>query len=84
MIYVVNFNRTGNHLHPTQKPVKWIRKLIQSNKGEVVFDPFIESGTTAVATKQCDRSYIGCELDKKYCEGAKKRLQQNTLLMLIF
>ncbi len=54
--------------HPTQKPLKLIEKLIHthSNENDLVLDPFIGSGTTAVACKKLKRNYIGIELSKKY------------------
>ncbi|PID77369.1 MAG: site-specific DNA-methyltransferase [Deltaproteobacteria bacterium] len=62
--------------HPTQKPEKLIAKLIlaSSNEGDVVFDPFLGSGTTSVAAKKLNRLYSGVEIDKDYCCLAEKRL----------
>ena len=76
---VIHAERTGNKLHPTEKPVKLIRALIKSNKGQLIFDPFVGSGTTMVACKQLDRDYIGIEIDEEYCKIAKKRLEQSRL-----
>lgn len=65
-----------NKLHPTQKPLELIEYLIKvsSNPGDVVFDPFMGSGTTGVAAIKNDRDFIGFELDKEYFEIAKERL----------
>lgn len=62
--------------HPTQKPEKLIAKLIlaSSREGDVVFDPFLGSGTTAVAAKKLGRRYCGIELNLDYCLLAAKRL----------
>ena len=62
--------------HPTQKPEKLIAKLIlaSSPEGDVVFDPFLGSGTTAVAAKKLVRRYCGIELHLDYCLLAAKRL----------
>jgi len=67
-----------NTEHPTQKPEKLLAKIIlaSSNKGDVVFDPFIGSGTTAVVAKKLGRKYIGVEIDEHYCCLAEKRLEQ--------
>ena len=64
--------------HPTQKPEKLIAKLIlaSSRPGDLVFDPFLGSGTTAVAAKKLDRRYCGVESEKEYCLLALKRLEQ--------
>lgn len=65
-----------NTEHPTQKPEKLIAKLIlaSSREGDVVFDPFLGSGTTAVAAKKLGRRYCGIELHLDYCLLAAKRL----------
>ncbi len=62
--------------HPTQKPEKLFAKLIlaSSNKGDVVFDPFLGVGTTSVVSKKLGRRYFGIEIDKVYCCLAEKRL----------
>lgn len=67
--------------HPTQKPIEVIADFIKvsSKENDIILDPFLGSGTTAVACKQLKRNYIGCEISSKYCEIAKKRLQQDSL-----
>lgn len=62
--------------HSTQKPIKLIERLIKasSNEGMIVLDPFLGSGSTAVAAKKLNRNYIGIEIDPNYCEVAKKRI----------
>jgi len=66
-----------NILHPTQKPLKLIKKLIEnsSDENDIVLDPFIGSGTTAVAAKILKRNYIGIEIDKNYVELTNQRLK---------
>ena len=63
--------------HPTQKPEKLLAKIIlaSSNPGDMVFDPFIGSGTTAVVAKKLGRIYSGIETDLEYCCITEKRLQ---------
>ena len=65
-----------NTEHPTQKPEKLIAKLIlaSSREGDIVFDPFLGSGTTAVVAKKLGRRYCGIELNIDYCLLAAKRL----------
>jgi site-specific DNA-methyltransferase (adenine-specific) len=65
-----------NSEHPTQKPEKLLAKIIlaSSNKGDIVFDPFLGSGTAAVTAKKLKRNYIGVEMDKYFCCLAQKRL----------
>ena len=78
---ILKFNKTGNSLHPTEKPQDLFGFLIRksSNEDNIIFDPFIGSGTTAVACKQLKRNYIGCEISSEYCEIAKSRLSQDSL-----
>ena len=63
-------------VHPTQKPLDIIQRLIDkfSDKNDIVLDPFLGSGTTAVACLNTDRHYIGFELDPQYYDIACKRL----------
>ena len=63
--------------HPTQKPEKLYAKLIlaSSEQGDVVFDPFLGSGTASVVAKKLGRQYCGIELNEEYCLWAEKRLQ---------
>ena len=63
-------------LHPTCKPLKIIKMLIEnsSNKNDIVLDTFIGSGTTAVACKDTGRQFIGFEIEPKWCEIANNRL----------
>lgn len=63
--------------HPTQKPEKLYAKLIlaSSKPGDVIFDPFMGSGTATVTAKKLGRHYIGVELNDEYCLWAAKRLQ---------
>ena len=62
-----------------QKPVDIVEKLIEasSDEGMVILDPFIGSGTTAVACKQLKRNFIGIEISPEYCKIANERLRQN-------
>ena len=66
-----------NTPHLTQKPEKLIAKLIlaSSNPGDLVFDPFVGSGTTAVTAKKLGRHYVGIEREKEYVALALKRLE---------
>lgn len=65
-----------NTEHPTQKPEKLIAKLIlaSSRPGELIFDPFLGSGTTSVVAKKLGRHYLGVEQDEHYACLAEKRL----------
>lgn len=65
-----------NTEHPAQKPEKLLAKIIlaSSNPGDVIFDPFLGSGTTAVVAKKLARKFVGIEIDPTYCSLAMKRL----------
>ena len=66
-----------NHLHPTQKPLDLITRLVKasSNENDLVLDPFGGSGTTALACKNENRNCISIELEETYCNIAKNRIK---------
>jgi len=70
--------RNGNKraLHPTQKPEEMLKRIIaaSSNKGDLVLDPFLGSGTTALVAKRLGRKWIGIEKNQDYVEAAQKRI----------
>lgn len=76
-ISVPYWSMAENTAHPTQKPEKLIAKLIlaSSSCGDVVFDPFLGSGTTSVTAKKLGRKYVGLECNPLYCAWAEKRLE---------
>ncbi len=66
----------GKKIHPTQKPIDLFAKLVlkHSNKGDLVIDPFVGSGTTGVVAVQNNRRFKGCDIDKTYAEIANQRV----------
>lgn len=66
----------SSYVHPTQKPVDLLTEIIErsSNKGDIVLDMFMGSGSTGVACVNTGRKFIGIELDNKYFEIAKQRI----------
>ncbi len=76
-ISVPYWSMPENTEHPTQKPEKLIAKLIlaSSSEGDIVFDPFLGSGTTAVVARKLNRRFCGIELNEKYACLAEKRLE---------
>lgn len=70
-------------VHPTVKPCPLLGKMINwsTEKGEMVLDPFMGSGTTIRAARDLGRRAIGIELEEKYCEAAARRLSQGALAL---
>ena len=75
---IIKANRTGNKLHPTEKPVDLLELFVKNSSGEneVVFDGFMGSGSCGVACVNTNRRFIGIELDEGYFEIAKKRIEE--------
>jgi len=70
----------GLNDHPCPKPIRWARyQLKMFPKAKIIFDPFLGSGTTAVACKQLGRKFIGIEINPDYCKIAEDRLRQEEL-----
>lgn len=69
--------RGNGKLHPSQKPVQLLRELIElsTKENDVVLDPFMGSGSTGVACLNTNRNFIGIELDKRYFDIAKQRIE---------
>ena len=65
-----------NNGHPAPFPVELAERCISSTNAEVILDPFIGSGTTAIAAEALGRKWIGIEKSKEYCVMAEKRIQE--------
>lgn len=76
-ITIPYWSMAENTNHPTQKPEKLLAKLIlaSSNEGDVVFDPFLGSGTSSVVAKKLNRHYVGIEIDNVFAATAEYRLE---------
>lgn len=79
-IFKVNVTKYDHGLHEAQKPLDLMKLLVEltTRRGQIVFDPFMGSGTTCCAAKVLGRSYIGFERNSDYFEIAKKRINQTT------
>ncbi len=79
-LQIINFKRDilTSNLHPTQKPIALMEYLIKTytNEGETVLDFTMGSGSTGVACKNLNRNFIGIELDTKYFDVAKSRIEE--------
>ncbi|MDX9695394.1 MAG: site-specific DNA-methyltransferase [Bacteroidales bacterium] len=79
LVYRSTINRKDKELyeHPTIKPLELINKLVinHSKENDIVFDPFMGSGTTGASCSLLGRDFIGVELTEKYFDIAKKRIE---------
>lgn len=69
--------------HTTQKPIELMREILLklTLSDEVVFDPFLGSGTTLIAAERCNRICIGCEIDEDYCNIVLNRFYNETKIL---
>jgi len=72
----------GTKVHSTQKPESLLHRIIlaSSNKNDLILDPFLGSGTTAVVSKKLGRNYFGIEKEKNYFDAATKRLKNTKII----
>jgi DNA modification methylase len=70
-------SQLGDTRHPAEKPVPLLKWLIESltEPGELVFDPFVGSGTTAVACEKTGRRWLAIEMELNWCEVTKRRIE---------
>lgn len=75
-------NENGKNIHDTEKPVELMRILIEnsSDKFDIVLDPFMGSGSTALACINSNRNYLGFEIDEEYYNVSQKRIQDIVVL----
>ena len=77
---IIEFSKTNrkSKYHPTEKPLALMEYLVKTytNEGDLVLDFTCGSGTTLVACEKLNRKWVGIELEKKYCEITKQRLQE--------
>lgn len=76
---VWEFMQEQKNSHPAPFPVALIDRIVSSTNAQVILDPFMGSGTTAVVAQGLKRNFIGIELSKEYCEMAEKRLERNKI-----
>lgn len=76
-------NILGNKDHPTEKPVELMKFYIEnsSNMGDVVLDPFMGAGSTGIACMECHRNFIGIEIDGRYFDTARNRINGSPMLL---
>ena len=76
---ILEFDCEHKYVHPTQKPIDLLEYLIKTytNEGELILDFTMGSGSTGVACLNTNRKFIGIELDEKYFDIAKNRIENN-------
>ncbi len=74
---VWEFGQESNNKHPAPFPIGLIERIISSTKAQSILDPFMGSGTTALAAKKLGRDFIGIDISPEYCQMAEKRLAEN-------
>jgi len=72
---VLNYQRSGNEHHPTEKPIPVLMELIENIKGDTVYDPFAGAGSTMIACDKLDKRCLMMELDPKFCDVILKRYE---------
>lgn len=82
---IAKVNHSGRE-HPTQKPLPLFEYICREYAKDdwVVFDPYMGSGTTAVACERLGRKWFGCELEPKYVEIANKRIEAERAQLKLF
>ena len=72
----------GKKVHSTQKPESLLHRIIlaSSNKNDLILDPFLGTGTTAIVSKKLGRNYFGIEKEKNYFDATKKRLENTDII----
>ena len=80
-IAIPQSNFKDKKIHPFQKPLELLKRIVEigSYENDIVLDPFMGSGTTAVAAINAKRNFIGFELNKEYYELAKNRINEHIL-----
>lgn len=72
------FGQDLNNSHPAPFPIDLIERIVSSTSAKIILDPFIGSGTSAIAALNNERDYVGIELCKEYCDMAEERIKQYT------
>ena len=74
--------KNGKKVHSTQKPEVLLHRIIlaTTNKNDMILDPFLGTGTTAVVAKKLGRKYFGIEKDKRYFEAAEERINRTKII----
>ena len=82
-IWQITRDRSKTEKHGAVFPIKLVQTILEnfSKKGDIVYDPFMGTGTTAFVAKILNRKFIGSEISKEFCKIANKRLKETKLLI---
>lgn len=72
---VWSITQENNNSHPAPFPVELAQRCIESTMAGIILDPFLGSGTTAIAAEVCGRNWIGMDVSKDYCKAARERIE---------
>ncbi len=75
------FGQEMKNPHPAPFPIKLIEKILESTDAKIVLDPFMGSGTTAIAAHRLDKEFVGIDISKEYCELAESRLKNDGIIL---
>lgn len=81
---VWEFTQEMNNTHPAPFPLDLIKRIIGSTTAQIIFDPFMGSGTTAMAAEELGRDYIGTEISEQYCIDANERIAKHKMTQTLF
>jgi modification methylase len=81
---VWEFTQESNNIHPAPFPVSLIERIVSSTTAKIILDPFMGSGTTAIAALNLGRHYIGIDISPEYCKLAKERIDDHLPTCNIF
>jgi modification methylase len=73
----------NNNPHPAPFPVELAQRCIQATTAEIILDPFMGSGSTAIAAEACERKWIGLDISKDYCKVARERIAAHRRMLLL-
>ncbi|MDB5198871.1 MAG: methylase protein [Chitinophagaceae bacterium] len=78
---VWEFTQEMNNPHPAAFPIKLVDRIIKSTNAEIILDPFMGSGTSAISAIKNKKQYVGIEISKEYCSQAEQRIQNFNLVL---
>ena len=75
---VWEFTQETNNSHPAPFPIALAKRCIESTNAQIILDPFMGSGTTAIAARRLGRNFIGIDISPEYCQQAEQRMKNDT------